>query len=139
MRTYFTLLLTFAIFYSTPSYSCTDSKDPRSVVQAQVEAYNRHDIELFASCFSSDVKIYDLGSSSPSTQGIDALKKEYQFLNKVPKDFKAVIEKRMVHGPIVIDYERITGRQKGKEDILVFAIYEVRDGKIKNVWFPPSK
>ena len=43
----------------------------------------------------------------------------------------------MVNGAIVIDYERLTGLSDGREDRLVFAIYEVRDGKIKNVWFPP--
>jgi hypothetical protein len=130
-------ILAIISMYSSEVLSCTESKDPATVVQAQVDAYNAHDVELFASCYSSDVKMQDLWDDTTDIVGKKDLLKTYQFLETVPEEFKVIIEKRMVNGAIVIDYERLTGLSDGREDRLVFAIYEVRDGKIKNVWFPP--
>jgi hypothetical protein len=131
-------LLTIITLYSSEALSCTESKDPETVVQAQLDAYNAHDVDLFVSCYSSDIKIQDLWEGTTDLVGKEELVKTYQFLKAVPEEFKVIIEKRMVNGPIVIDYERLTGLSDGREDRLVFAIYEVRDGKIKNVWFPPN-
>ena len=130
-------ILVIITMYSGEVLSCTESKDPATVVQAQVDAYNAHDVELFASCYSSDIKMYDLWDETTYIVGKKDLLENYQFLKTAPEEFKVIIEKRMVNGPIVIDYERLTGLSDGRENRLVFAMYEVRDGKIKNVWFPP--
>lgn len=130
-------ILVMIAMYSDEVFSCTESKDPAAVVQAQVDAYNAHDVELFASCYSSDIKMYDLGTETTDVVGKKDLLGNYQFLKTAPKEFKVIIEKRMVNGPIVIDYERLTGLSDGREDRLVFAMYEVRNGKIIKAWFPP--
>ena len=129
-------ILVIITMYSGEVLSCTESKDPATVVQAQVDAYNAHDVELFASCYSSDIKMYDLWDETIYIVGKKDLLENYQFLKTAPEEFKVIIEKRMVNGPIVIDYERLTGLSEGREDRLVFAMYEVRDGKIIKVWFP---
>ncbi len=120
-------------------FACTDSLDPETVVQAQIEAYNAHDVDLFASCYAEDVKVYRLADEAPMIVGIEQLRERYTFLETVPDTYKAVIDERMVNGPIVIDRERVVGRGEGMEDLVVFAIYEVRDGKIARVWFPPAE
>ncbi len=127
------------MIFSEASLACTKSDDPAEVVQAQIDAYNSHDVELFVSCYSSDVKIYRLNQTEPMISGEKSLRETYKFLETVPKDYKAIIDQRMVNGPIVIDHERVVGRGKGKEDLKVFAIYEVRKGKIVNAWFPPRE
>ncbi|WP_226915902.1 nuclear transport factor 2 family protein [Pseudoalteromonas undina] len=138
MRITATYIVTLTALYSSNVFSCTQSKDPETVVQAQVEAYNAHDIELFASCYSSDIKMQHLTGDIAQTVGKKELVKAFQFLKTVPKGFKVTIENRVVNGPTVIDYERIEGLGEGREDTLVVVIYEVRNGKIKNVWFPPA-
>lgn len=120
-------------------FACTTSTDPETVVQAQVDAYNKHDVEQFASCYAEDVKLQNLTEAEPLVVGKKALIDNYQFLKRAPKEFRVIIDKRIVNGPIVIDYERITGMGEGQRDQVVFAIYEVRAGKIKTVWFPPAK
>ena len=57
---------------------------------------------------------------------------------EAPPGFGVEIIKRIVNGPIVVDLERIQGlpEEKGTPEFL--AIYEVREGKIINVWFPPE-
>ena len=132
-------IFSIIILYSSELSACTESKDPETVVQAQLDAYNAHDVELFASCYSSDIKMQYLWRDAPHIVGKEDVIKGYQFLKNAAKEYKVVIESRIVNGPIVIDHERVTGLGKGKEDKLVYAIYEVRDGKINNVWFPAAQ
>ncbi|WP_257326062.1 nuclear transport factor 2 family protein [Pseudoalteromonas rhizosphaerae] len=130
-------IIAIMTLYTSDVLSCTESKDPATVVQAELDAYNVHDVDLFASCYSSDIQVKDLRKNGLDLAGKEDLVKTYQFLKSVPEEYKVILEQRMVNGPIVIDYERLTGLGEKEEDRLVFAIYEVRDGKIKNVWFPP--
>ena len=52
-----------------------DYMEAEAVVQGQVEAYNDHDVEKFASFYSDEISIYDLSGDKPATKGIFALKK----------------------------------------------------------------
>jgi hypothetical protein len=119
--------------------TCGQSSDPVQVVQAQDDAYNAHDINAFAACYANDVTITDLSGKRPVIHGVSALKTTYAFLAKVPKDFHAEIVQRSSSGPIVVDHERLLGLPAGKGQPEAFAVYEVRNGKIQNVWFPPAK
>lgn len=67
-----------------------------------------------------------------------ALKKMYAWLAKAPPGFRVEIIERIVNGLIVVDLERTHGLPDGKANPDFLAIYEVRDGKIINVWFPPE-
>lgn len=117
--------------------ACGKSADPAAVVQAQVEAYIAHDIDAFAACYADNVTITDLSGKRPVIKGIDALKKAFAFLATVPKAFHVEIVQREITGPTVADHERVIGLppEKGQPESL--AAYEVRDGKILNLWFPP--
>jgi hypothetical protein len=119
--------------------ACGTSTDPEHVVQAEVDAFNAHDIDAFAACFADDVAIVDLAGKRPVRNGLPALRDAYAFLRTSPKDFHVEIVKRIVSGPIVVDHERALGlpAEKGKPEAV--AVYEVRNGKILNMWFPPPK
>ncbi|TCV97830.1 hypothetical protein EC912_101847 [Luteibacter rhizovicinus] len=121
------------------SATCGTSTDPAQVVDAQLAAYNAHDVDAFAACYAPDVSIYDLTGKNPVHHGIAELKKTYAFLKTVPAAFRADIVTRIVNGPIVVDHERILGLPADKGTPEAVAVYEVRDGKILNVWFPPKK
>lgn len=114
------------------------ASSPTDVVQAQVEAYNAHDLEAFAACYADDARVIDLAGKRPEVTGQAALKKAYGFLGRVPKAFGVDIVKRVVHGPIVIDLEHLHDVPGGKRIPDAFAVYEVRGGKIATLWFPPS-
>lgn len=113
------------------------SSAPAAVVQAQVEAYNAHDIATFASCYADNVTFTDLTGKRPVIKGTEALKHGYAFLSTSSKEFHVAIVQRVVNGPIVVDQERILGLPPDKGQPEAVAVYEVRDGKIQNVWFPP--
>ena len=112
--------------------------DAETIVQGQVEAYNDHDIEKFASFYGDEISIYDLSGDKPATKGIIALKKAYAWLATAPPGYRVEIIERIVNGSIVVDLERVYGLPDGKGHPEFFAIYEVREGKIINVWFPPE-
>ncbi|GGA01043.1 nuclear transport factor 2 family protein [Dyella caseinilytica] len=119
--------------------TCGHSSDPVQVVQAQVDAYNAHDIAAFAACYADDVTITDLSGKDSPVHGIAALKTTFAFLAKVPKDFHVEIVQRSASGPIVVDHERVIGLPASKGQPEAFAVYEVRQGKIQHLWFPPAK
>ncbi|MFC5740114.1 nuclear transport factor 2 family protein [Dyella tabacisoli] len=135
------IIVVFAVCTLLPlsALACGKSSDPEQVVQAQLDAYNKHDVEAMAACYADDVTIVDLSGKRPPIKGIPALKETYAFLAKVPKTFAAKVVTRMVNGPIVIDREHVIGVPEDKSKPDPIAVYEVRDGKILNVWFPPSK
>ncbi|WP_049620696.1 nuclear transport factor 2 family protein [Frateuria defendens] len=108
---------------------------PEQVVAAQVAAYNAHDIEAFAACYADDASLVDLTGKRPVVKGIPALKQTFAFLATKPKGFGVDIVKRIVNGPLVIDQER---RLDAPDKPAAVAVYEVRQGKIQTVWFPPA-
>jgi putative hydrolase of HD superfamily len=132
-------LLVAAMFPAMPvDAACSKSADPEQVVQAQLVAYNAHDVEAFAACYADNVIVTDLSGKHPVVKGIAALKTEYAFLTKVPKAFRVQIVKRIVNGSIVVDHERVLGLPADKGTPESVAVYEVRAGRILNVWFPPA-
>ncbi|MFK2877862.1 nuclear transport factor 2 family protein [Rhodanobacter hydrolyticus] len=128
-----------ALLHPLSALACANkSNDPAEVVQAQVDAYNAHDVATFASCYADDVTVADLGGKRPAITGVVALKRGYAFLATAPKEFRVVIVQRVVNGPVVVDQERLMGLPPGKGQPEAVAVYEVRDGKIRHVWFPPQ-
>ena len=138
MRLTIVLALLLASAFAQPARACGKTSAPEDVVQAQVDAYNAHDVEAFARCYADDVTIHDLSGRDPPVKGIPALKKDYAFLATAPKEFRVEVVRRIVSGRIVVDHERVHGLEKGKGPVEAVAIFEVYEGKIRNVWFPPS-
>lgn len=140
-RTTGLFLLLLAAVASPAMAACgkTDATStPAEVVQAQVDAYNAHDLEAFAACYADDAQVIDLSGKRPDVTGQAALKKAFAFLDRVPREFGVDIVKRVVNGSVVIDLEHLHGLPEGKSRPDSFAVYEVRGGKIARLWFPPS-
>lgn len=103
------------------------------VVQRQVEAYNRRDLEAFAALFAEDVQIWRLPATAPALAGRAALRAFYAAERFNRPALHAEILHRHVFGNKVIDHERITGLADAPVEML--AIYEVAAGRIARVWF----
>jgi hypothetical protein len=63
---------------------------------------------------------------------------KFAFLRRMPKEMGVQIVQRTVVGPTVIDKEHVVGLPAGKTVPDLAAVYEVRDGLIVRVWFPPT-
>ena len=113
--------------------SAASASPAEQVVQVQLEAYNRRDLEGFLATYSPEIRIYD-HPDRPLMAGLEQMRKEYGEAFARDPTGRAAITSRMVQGNYVIDHEHVTGLSDGSE-IRAVAIYEVRDGKIRNVWF----
>jgi hypothetical protein len=102
-----------------------------AIVDAQLAAYNRRDVEGFLSYYSDDAKLFD-HPNQLTESGKDQLRTRYKrsFSNQ---NIRALIVKRIVFDRFVIDHERITGRPDGTFEAI--AVYEIKDGKIIVVTF----
>jgi hypothetical protein len=111
---------------------------PAAVVDAQFAYYNAHDVEAFASCYAENVEMAYLDGSRPPIRGRARILAGFAFLKTMPGEMGVQILQRTVTGPTVIDKEHVVGLPSGKVMPDMAAIYEVRDGQIVKVWFPPS-
>ena len=109
----------------------TSASQAERVVQEQVEAYNRHDLDAFLKCYSPEVKVNQFPDKLLYT-GLGAMREKYGRLFRRAPDVKVEITKRIVKGGTVIDHE--SGSANGGQFTAV-AIYRVKDGKIVAVWF----
>lgn len=108
---------------------------PEAVVQRQLDAYNRRDIDEFIAVFADDAQGFELGASLPALSGASAIRERYTALFAASPKLHSALVARIAHARVVIDHERITGRN-GDDGILeMVAIYEVVDGKIRRFHF----
>lgn len=103
------------------------------VVQAQVEAYNRRDLEDFLRHFAPDARLYAFPDSLLFA-GLDTLRTVYGNLFARATGLRAEINNRTLQGQYVIDQETTHGISS-QGPLTGVAIYEVRGGLITRVWF----
>jgi uncharacterized protein (TIGR02246 family) len=109
-----------------------DERAMEALVQAQLEAYNRRDLEGFLAYYADDAVLVDYPDTE-KTRGKEAMRTRYakSFANK---DVRAAVTKRIVFGHFVIDHEQITA-PPAPGMIEAVAVYEVRDDRIVRVTF----
>jgi hypothetical protein len=107
--------------------------DTEAIVQAQLEAYNAHDIDAFVATYADDAQIFE----HPATllaDGSAQIRERYAARFKEP-NLRAEIVKRIVMGNRVIDHERVARTfPEGPGLSEAVAIYEVQNGRIAKVW-----
>jgi ribosomal protein S18 acetylase RimI-like enzyme len=104
----------------------------RDVITANLSAYNARDLEAFLASFDPDVEMHDLRSGAVS-RGIDDVRARYSALFASSPALHSRLLHRSVLGDLVHDHELVTGRAGGDVEILI--TYEVRDGRIRRVWW----
>jgi hypothetical protein len=118
-----------------PSPSAGTPSQAERVVQAQVDAFNRRDVDAFMAGYAPDA-IHWAHPADTTFAGAARIRAHYTELFSDPDITRlhATVRKRMVQGPYVIDEEYIVGLPADDPHVSVI-IYEVRDGLIRNVWF----
>ena len=108
------------------------------VVQAQVDAFNRRDVNAFMAHYAPDA-IHWAFPADTTFAGAARIRAHYAELFSDPDASRlhATVRKRMVRGRFVIDEEYIVGLPADDPHVSVI-IYEVVDGLIRNAWFVES-
>lgn len=108
--------------------------NPEEVIQKQVEAYNKRDIETFVACHSPTVQLFNFSKAYPFCKDIKQLRQIYQDIFDQSPTLHSKIINRIVMGHTVIDHELITGRIDADPFELI-AIYEVQNQLITKAYF----
>jgi len=111
-----------------------NSTDPAAVVQRQLEAYNARDIDALMATYADDVEHFEF-PSTPVAKGSAEVRSRLAVRLAEP-DLHARLLGRTVMNEFVIDHEIVTRNfVDGIGTIEMFAIYEVRGGRIVRGWF----
>jgi hypothetical protein len=105
---------------------------PTEIVQFQLEAYNRRDLEQFLTVFSETIRAFRMPVLEPSISGKAQLAEFYAAQRFNRSGLRAEVLNRMAFGNKVIDHERIHGVLEEAFEIAM--IYEVIDGLIQTMW-----
>lgn len=121
-----------------PSPSTGQPSRAERVVQAQVDAFNRRDVDAFMATYAPDA-IHWAFPADTTFAGAARIRAHYTELFSDPDASRlhATVRKRMVQGRYVIDEEYIVGLPADDPHVSVI-IYEVVGGLIRNVWFVES-
>lgn len=110
-----------------------DAAAVERVLRAQVDAYNRRDLDAFMSVFARNARMYTFPGKLMFS-GRDAIRAVYAKLFARATALRSEVTHRIIQGAFVIDREITTGIP-GEKPHTGVAIYEVRGGLITRVWF----
>jgi len=105
---------------------------PEQLVQAQLEAYNRQDIEAFLACYHEDCEFIDW-PGKVRLHGHDEWRPRYLELWARSPQLQARIRNRMVLGRHVVDLEQLEHHADGPRAPLV-VVYEADGQRLRRVW-----
>lgn len=88
------------------------STEPREVVQAQIDAYHAHDLDLCMSFYAPSIVVKD-ADGSVLLDGSNAVRARYETAMTTHPNLHYDIVNRIALGPYVIDEERVTGYSQG--------------------------
>ena len=132
IRTGPAIALMSALLTQLLSGCAATSLTPDNVVERQVAAYNKRDIEAFLATYSDDVTLVNFPGDLMYT-GKSEMRARYETMFRDSPALNCEIASRMILGNTVIYHERVTGRVGGTIEVL--AIYSVAKGKITRVEF----
>jgi hypothetical protein len=105
-----------------------------AAAQRQLEAYNARDVEAFVAAYAPDVEVFELPAGTRTLAGREELHARYATLFAASPALHCRLLTRIAHGAFVVDHEEVTG-VRGGATVFAVAIYEVREGLIRRVWF----
>jgi hypothetical protein len=105
---------------------------PRDVIERQLAAYNRRDLDGFVACYAGDANVVQPDGSLLAF-GRDEIRTRYGELFARSPDLHAEISNRIEVGSVVVDEERVTGfiLPGMPSEIQVAVVYRVADGLIQ--------
>lgn len=124
--------LLFIVLFGLTEFVWAQSA-PADLAQAQLDAYNRRDLEAFLLPYDDSVAVYSFPNQL-QYRGKAQMRRVYGEMFQTLPDLHCTLVNRMVMGNTVIDQESVVFR-KGEKPLQAFAIYKVRAGKIAEVYF----
>lgn len=116
---------------------------PEAVVRANLQAFNLQDVDALVATVAEDFAWFNVDGDKMAveTRGREALRKGMQDYFKSLPSARSELESLAVNGVYVSVRERASWKNRAGEarSQASIAVYEVRDGLIKRVWYFPSQ
>jgi hypothetical protein len=128
-----TLALSCPSIAQTPATALAPKRTPSEIVQAQVDAYNRRDLEGFLAFYADDAQIL-FYPNELALSGKEAMRERYRRTFEPPQ-LHATIPQRLAFDRFVIDQESVVTGRPDRPLIEAVAIYEIKDDRIVRVTF----
>jgi len=103
------------------------------LIQRQLDAYNRQDLDAYVACYATDCVIAGLNGGVTETSR-EAIRARYAKAFATFPENKAHLKNRIAVGSTVIDHEHVV-RKPGGEEFEIIAIYTIKNGLIARVDF----
>ena len=120
----------------------SQSKVPKPV-RALIEAFNAHSPEKMAQVMASDIEVYYVdakGKTAKASDNAETLVGEMKGYFRALPDVKSHIDSHMVTGRYISVNERVEWtRESKKVTQYSLSVYEIREEKIKRVWYYPAQ
>jgi hypothetical protein len=126
------ILLIIALCFVN-SYLAQNKSIGEQLAQAQLDAYNKRDIEAFLIPYSDSVEIYNFPSKL-QYKGKTIMRQNYSGMFAQQKDLHCTLKNRMAVGNTIIDQESVIF-SKDQAAFECMAIYTIENGKIAKVHF----
>ena len=103
-------------------------------VGLSIEKWNDKDLPRLLATYNEGAVLYDLATGQRLAAGEEALRDRFEKTFETSPHFRVEVLQRMAVGPWVVYRERaVIGAADERVDSI--AIYQVRDGLIRRVWF----
>lgn len=113
--------------------SAQEKSEAEQLVQEQLDAYNKRDIEAFLKPYADSVVVYFFPNQF-LYKGKEKMRQEYTPMFANTPDLYCTIKNRIVLGNRVIDEESVAF-DKNRPPLRAAAIYTIAQGKIVSVHF----
>ena len=105
-----------------------------AVVDRQVDAYNRGDVEAFLACYAQGVVVED-AMGERIIVGFEAMRATYAPFFDANPDLRATVEHRVELGSYVVDHERLRGVTDPSEPDEAVVVYHLSGDLIDHLRF----
>jgi hypothetical protein len=108
---------------------------PEAVVDRQVAAYNRHDLDGFLDTYSDNISFHTFGSAKIAHAKATLHDAVVSLFSRYP-NIQSKTLARVGFGSFVVDREELSGLGD-RPPLTILSVYEVRSGHIVNYWQSP--
>ena len=104
---------------------------PEAVVDRQLAAFNRRDLDAFLGFYAADAKLYDYPDRLAQA-GAEQIREQFARRFSESPGLHATVSHRIVQGGYVVDQQDVQGTPGGPHREVV--IYQVEDARIAKAW-----
>lgn len=133
--------LLLSVGLGAPSIASDPPRSSEAIVRAYTEAFNHHDVDAMLALAHAEIEWLSIAGSKAAveTSGKEALRTSMASYFGGNPTSKSVIEAVMADGPFIVVRERAEWTSKdGPRAQRSVAVYELRDGLIRRVWYYPA-